>query len=219
MKSFIWRMRSNFGYFLAAMTLFAVIYVIIAYKNVRLFPNSGMARCLDGIDPTIVSACVCFAFFFICAKRYTYDEAYLYGQSRKGAFLSGLSSAFVYASVFACYALGIALLVRRAILSSPGLVVSANLYDVTAVEVFFNFLYLVTVNMIAYETANLLRKFKSWKFWIVFAVCIATFAVLYIFIVVLPQSRDIAHFNYWSAIFSAFIPQLIIMILGDFLIS
>lgn len=219
MKAFIYRMRSNVGYFSASMAIYAVIYLLLAYSRVKPHFDSNMVRCLDGIDPTIISGCICFAFFFVCAKRFTYDEAYLYGQSRKGALLSALASAAVYALLFAFYALGLALLVRRSVLSSAYLAVSADQYNISATEMFCNIVYITTVNLIAYEAANLLRKFGSWKFWVSLAVFVASFIVLYVFIVAIPQSKDPTRFDFWRASFATFIPQLTVMFFCDFFMS
>ena len=212
-------MRSNLIYFAAATVLFTVIYIVVAFSNIRSNPDSHSVWCLEGIDPTIICGGVSFAFFLICTKRYTNDEAYLYGQSRRTAFLSAMITAFVYSTLFACYALGVALLVRRSVLSAPNLAVSADLYLLSVKDILCNLIFLVIVNLIAYEAANILRKFKSWKFWITFIVCIAAFVVLYIFIVAIPQSKNIANFEFWGAMFAVCVPQLLIMSICDFLMA
>ena len=211
-------MRSNIVYFLAALALFTAVYVVVAYTNVVYFPESDYVKCLSAIDPTVICGAFCFGFFLICTKRYTYDEAYLYGQSRKGAFFSALACAAVYAVTFALYALGVAILVRRSMLCSPELAVSADLYRLTATDILYNLAFLITVNLIAYEAANLLRKFKSWKFWVTIIVCIATLAVLYIVITDNRVDNDGVEKIKWSvSMLLVFVPQLLIMISGDFL--
>lgn len=213
-------MRSNFLRFIVAMAVFTVIYVILVFTKIEYLPNSNTVSCLDGIDPAAVSGCVSFAFFLFFTKCYSYDEAYFYGQSRKGAFCSALCGAAVYAVMFAFYALGTALLVRRSVLSSADIGLSADVYRISAAEIFYNFAYLVIVDLIAFELANILRKFRSWKFWIAITVCIAAFILLYIFNVVLPQSSGIiSDFDYWGAMFAVFVPQLIVMAAGDFFMT
>lgn len=222
MKSFLWRMKSNVAYFLAAMALFAVIYIPLAYSEFYYSDTLYFVQCLQHTDPIIVAFCVCFAFFFICSKRYTYDEAYLYGQSRKGAFGSAFCSSAIYAVLFACYALGVALLVRRAILSAPNFAVSSDIYRISADEIFYNFALLAVIDLVAYEAANMLRKFRSWRFWLTLAVCVTTLVFLVIFNVILPQQNSGGVYGavkYWSAMFSVLIPQAAIMIAGDFIMT
>lgn len=122
------------------------------------------------------------------------------------------------AATFALYALGVAILVRRSMLCSPDLAVSVDLYRLTATDVLYNLAFLVIIDLIAYEAANLLRKFKSWKFWVTIIVCIATLVTLYIVITDNRMDNDGAEKIKWSiCMLLVFAPQLVIMIVGDFL--
>lgn len=220
MKSFLWRMRSNIGWFVIAVVLFSVMYVWYAYGRVTCL-DSGSVSCLRGISPMSISYFCCLAFFFIYAKRYTYEEAYFYGQSRKGAWGTALCGAVAYGVLFSGYALGLALLVRRGILSAPDMAVPSELYTISAKDLLYNFLSLVITNLLAYETANLLRKFKSWKFWITVVSCIALLVLLYIVFVVNRQTGNsaTATFDFWQAVFGVFGPLLALMTIGDFFMT
>jgi len=216
MKSFIWRMRSTAVWFLAATALFTGSYLAWAYSNVRSPGeyNGGLNN-LSGISPIVISMLSIFVFYLIYAKRYTFDEAYLYGESRSAAFGSAICGAAVYAAVFAFYVLGLALFVRRGILSASYMVVSSDLYRMSAAEVFFNFAQLFLTNMIAYETADILRKFKSWKFWIAAAVSITVAVALGVVFVLKPMDDVYSNFDFWKAIFMLTVPLTAIMIAGD----
>ncbi len=216
MKSFIWRMRSTAVWFLAVTALFTVSYLAWAYCNVQPPEayNGGLSD-LSGISPIVISMLSIFVFYLIYAKRYTFDEAYLYGESRSAAFASAICGAAVYATVFAFYALGLALFVRRGILSASYMAVSADLYRISAAEVFLNFAQLFLTDMIAYETAAMLRKFKSWKFWIAAAVGIAAAVVLGVIFVLKPMEDIYSNFDFWKAIFTLLVPLTVIMIVCD----
>lgn len=220
MKSFLWRMRSNISWFVIAVILFSVVYTCHAYGRITNL-DSGSVSCLHGVSPIVISYLCCLVFFFIYAKRYTYDEAYFYGQSRKGAWGTALCGAVTYGVIFSCYALGLALLVRRGILSAPDMAVPLELYIISAKELLYNFLSLAVINLIAYETANLLRKFKSWKFWATAGSCIVLLVLLYIVFVVNRQTGNsaTATFDFWQAIFGVFGPLLALMVIGDFFMT
>ncbi len=213
MKDFIWRMRTTAVWFLAALAIFTGAYCLWVYSNVHVPKNGGDVECLDGISPIVVSFLVAFVFFFLYAKRYFYDEAYLYGETRKEAFGAAFSGAAIYAVIFAFYVLGLALLVRRSILSMPDVAVSIKVYDISPAEIFYNFAYLVIINLIAYETANLLRKFKSWKFWLVAIISFGLFAGLGTLLMLTPDVME--EIGYWGSAFLLFVTMLIVMTAGD----
>ena len=73
-------------------------------------------------------------------KRYSYDEEYIYGHSRRHAFFSSLGVAAIYSLLFACLVLGSALLVRRSIVSAHDAMVIAELYRLSAVDIILNFI-------------------------------------------------------------------------------
>lgn len=212
MKSFLWRMRSNIGWFLAALVIFTVAYISWAFSNIDF--------CLQYVSPVVWSMFVAFAFFFIYAKRYTYDEAFLYGESRKGAFGAITSGATVFALIFSFYVLGLALLVRRSAISMSDSIVSIDVYRLYGWEIFANFMHIFICNMIVFETANLLRKFKTWKFWLIFAGCLVIFLLMGYFLIWNPMNGGYSEeFDYWSGMFSVIIPLIFVMIACDVFMS
>lgn len=215
MKSFIWRLRSNYLFFLVAIALFTVIYIIMGYSSIEYHPYRHEVSVLSYADPMILSAFVCFAFFLICSKRYTYDEEHLYGNTSKLAICSSLLASFIYVVMFSCYALGLSLLVRRGILSVDRLAVSKDLYDLSALEIFQSFASLIIINTIAYEVANILRKFRSWKFWVTLVSCAIIFYVSMGAVLTLPQK----HLSYWELYFALTSIALVIVTVGDILMT
>lgn len=216
MKNFLWRMRSNAIWFLAALILFTGAYLGWAYYNIE-YSYSGQCSVLVGVSPVVISLFVGFAFFFVYAKRYTCDEAYFYGESRIGAFGSATCGAVAYSIVLALYALGMSLIVRRNILSDPDLIVSSDLYHLSFLELFANFMHMTFCNIAMFEAANLFRKFKTWKFWVTAMVCIAAFICLGWFCVLVPLDsyESMQSFNFWGGMFSFLIPFVIILLSGD----
>ncbi len=199
MKSLLWRLRSNAVWFLLALGVFTGIYLMLAYSELRY---SYLSFGFEHADPFLASMFISFGFFMFYTKRYTYDEEYLYGHSRKYTFFASQCAAVIYALLFASYALGVALLVRRSYVSGD-VIVSANFYKISVVEIFYNFLSLFIVDMLMFETADILRKFRTWKFWVAVAVCAAAVvgvSCLYINI----ASKQ--WFNYWIGMFVIFTP-------------
>ena len=199
MKSFLWRLRSNAVWFLLATAVFTGIYLLLAYSELHY--SYGSFRFAHA-DPFMMSLFVSFGFFMFYTKRYTYDEEYLYGHSRKYSFCAAQCAAAVYAVLFACYALGISLLVRRSFISG-NVIASADFYGMSAAEILCNFTSLFIVNMLMFEVADILRKFRTWKFWVAVAVCAAAVVgvcCIYINIMTLKQ------FNYWIGMFAIFPP-------------
>ncbi len=213
MKSFLWRMRSNIGWFLAALVVFTVAYLCWAYCNIE--------NCLMYISPVVWSMLVAFAFFFVYAKRYTYDEAFLYGESRREAFGAVTCGATVFALIFSFYVLGLALFVRRSTIPLTGEIAAFDVYNLHWWEILANFMHIFVCNMIAFETANLLRKFKTWKFWLVFAICFLVFVLMGYYLIWMPMNSDgISYeFNYWSGMFSVIIPLIFVMMAADIYMS
>lgn len=199
MKSILWRLRSNAGWFLLALAVFTGIYLPIAYSELNYF---YMSFGFKHADPFMISLFVGFCFYMLYTKRYTYDEEYFYGHSRKYSFCAARCAAAVYAVMFACYALGVALLVRRSFFTGD-VIVSMDFYEISAVEIFFNFASLFVVDMLMFETADILRKFRTVKFWIAIAVCAAAIvAVCIIYVNIMTSDR----FNYWIGMFVIFPP-------------
>ncbi len=212
MKSFLWRLRSNACMFLLAMVIFTGIYLPTAYSDLRYF---YLNFCFSHIDPFLVSLFVSFGFFMLYTKRYTYDEEYLYGHSRKSSFFAAQCAAVVFALMFACYALGVALLVRRSFFTE-NIVGTAAVYNISAAEIFLNFISLFIVNMLMFETADILRKFKTWKFWAVVAVLVmAVIAVCYVYVKILPLKR----FDYWMGMFVIFLPLFAVAAVCDWFMT
>lgn len=218
MKSFLWRLRSNAIWFLIAMVLFTVIYVWWAYAGYEY--QMDKVYCLDRISPVVILLFTCFIFFLIYTKRYMYDEEYLYGHSRKTAFCSAQCCAALFSVLFALYAFSVALLVRRAILSASYIATSDELYKIPASDVLCNLVFIFVVNMLAFETANILRKFKTWKFWVSFIVCLTLVITMVLLFVLNPADQHaLNQNNYWLIMISVFTAQLIFMIGCDFLLT
>ena len=219
MKSFLWRMRSNVGWFVAAMALFAAVYAWWVSFNVRYRTMGGttqiIADCLSGISPIVISYIVCLSFFFLSAKRYSADEEYLYGHSRRYAYVAAYLSSAVYAVLFALYALGAALFARRSVLSAPDMAVTTDVYDIAGWELAANLAYLVLINLIAYESANLLRKFRSWKFWLTVIVCGGVLLLLAVVFLFSRQTGVTQESHFWPQMFSVFGPLLAVMTACD----
>ncbi len=199
MKSFLWRLRSNAVWFLLALFVFTGIYLPIAYSELHYFYLSFR---FAHADPFMASLFVSFGFFMLYSKRYTYDEEYLYGHSRKYSYCAAQCASAVYALLFACYALGIALLVRRSFFSGS-VIASADFYKISAAELFYNFLSLFIVNMLMFEVADIFRKFRTWKFWVSVAVCVATVVGLYF---IYQNIKSLIWFDYWTGMFVIFSP-------------
>ncbi len=203
MKSFLWRLRSNAVWFILALTVFTGIYLPLAHSELRY---AYLSFTFTHADPFLILLFVSFGFFMFYTKRYTYDEEYLYGHSRKYSFCVAQCAAAVYALLFACYALSIALLVRRSFFVGD-VIASAVFYNISAAEIFYNFLSLFIVGMLMFEVADILRKFRTWKFWVAIAVCAAAvvgMSCLYVNIMT-PK-----WFNYWIGMFVIFSPLLVI---------
>ncbi len=215
MKSFLWRMRSNILWFAIALILFTGAYLGWAYGGLS---GSGP---LEQVSPVVWSMLVAFAFFFIYTKRYTYDEAFFYGESRKEAFGAVTCGATVFALIFSFYALGLALFVRRSVISMSGQIAAIDVYTLHWWEIFANFMHIFVCNMIAFETANLFRKFKTRKFWLSFAVCFAVFLLIGYYLIWKPMNNDdISYkFNYWSGMFAVIIPLIFVMMAADIYMS
>lgn len=212
MKSFLWRLRSNAAWFPLALAVFTAIYLLLSYADIRYGHHSFY---FSHADPFIVSLFVSFAFFMFYTKRYTYEEEYLYGRSRRYSFCATQCGAVVYALLFAAYALGVALLVRRSFVSGD-VIVPAELYAISAAEIFFNFLSLFVVDMLMFEIADIFRKFKTWKFWAAIAVfAVSIFAVCKIFAVVTSAEW----FNYWVGMFVIFPPLVVIAAACDWFMT
>ena len=219
MKSFLYRMRSNVGWFAAAMALFAAVYAWWASFNVRYYGMGGttqiIADCLSGVSPIVLSYIACLLFFFLSSKRYSADEEYLYGHSRRYAYSAAYLSSAVYAALFALYALSAALLVRRAILSAPDMAVPADVYDIAGWELTANLAYLILINLIAYESANLLRKFRSWKFWLTVVGCGGALLLLAVVFLFGRQTGVTNESHFWPQMFSVFGPLWVVMTACD----
>ena len=210
MKSFLWRLRSNAVWFLIAMAVFVGIYCLLAYSDIKYMSLSlSFSHC----DPFIVCFCVSFGYFLLYTKRYSYDEEYIYGHSRKHAFLSSLVVAIIYALLLAFFALSTALLVRRSILSDQYVISPVDFYRISGMDIGLSWLSLFLINMIGYELALLFRKFKSWKFWLTLILIVAVFTILFkIFVYI----ADCKWFNYWVGMFLIFVPVFVILTVCDF---
>lgn len=203
MKSFLWRLRSNVGLFLLALTVFTGIYLLLAYSGLHYSYRSFR---FEHADPFMISLFASFGFFMLYTKRYTYDEEYLYGHSRRYAFCAAQCAAAVYALLLACYALGVALFVRRSFFAGD-VIASTAYYRISATEIFYNFMSLFIVDMLMFEVADIFRKFRTWKFWVAVTVCAtAIVGVCCIYVNILPLKR----FDYWIGMFLIFPPLLIV---------
>lgn len=203
MKSLLWRLRSNAVWFLLALTVFTGIYLLLAYSELRFFYRSFS---FAHADPFLVSMFISFAFFMFFTKRYTHDEEFLYGHSRKYSFCAMQCAAAVYALLFALYALGIALLVRRSFVAG-NVIVSTAYYKISAAEIFYNFMSLFIVNLLMFELSDIFRKFRIWKFWAAIAVCaVAVVGVCFLYV----NISTLKLFNYWVGMFVIFTPLYVI---------
>lgn len=210
MKSFLWRLRSNAVWFLIAMAVFVGVYTYLAYTQVY---NDSYTLRFEHVNPFLECFFVTFGFFLLYTKRYSYDEEYIYGHSRKHAFLSSWGVAAIYSLLFACLVLGTSLLVRRSILSAPDVMAFAELYRISGADIILNFISLFLISMVAYEIAILFRKFKSWQFWLTLIGGIAIFAGLFRTIYYIMQFN---WFNYWVGMFLIFVPLFIFLTVCDF---
>lgn len=198
-KSFLWRLRSNAGWFLLALAIFSGLYLLLTNSEIRYsFRGFSFAHA----DPFLPSMLISFAFFMFYTKRYTYDEEYFYGHSRKHAFVATQCGAVVYALLFSCYAMGVALLVRRSFVAGD-VIMSESLYNISALEMFFNFLSLFIVDMLVFEVADIFRKLKTWKFWAAAVAIVATLVTVCLIYVEKSLSND---FHYWKGMFLIFVP-------------
>lgn len=123
--------------------------------------------------------------------------------------------------IFSFYALGLALFVRRSVISMSGQIATIDVYTLHWWEILANFVHIFVCNMIGFETANLLRKFKTWKFWLSFAVCFAVFLLMGYYLIWKPMNNDgISYkFNYWSGMFAVIIPLIFVMMAADIYMS
>lgn len=212
MKSFLWRLRSNAVWFLIAMAVFVGLYIYFAYSQIYTFDIYVLR--VDHVNPFIECFFVTLGFFLIYTKRYSYDEEYIYGHSRRHAFFSSLGVAAIYSLLFACLVLGSALLVRRSIVSAHDAMVIAELYRLSAVDIILNFISFFLLSMVAYESAILFRKFKSWRFWLTFIGGVGIFFGLYRAVYYIAQFK---WFNYWVGMFFIFVPLFVVLTVCDFL--
>ena len=203
MKSFLWRLRSNAVCFLLALAIFTGIYLLSAYSELHY---SYLSFRFAHIDPFMISLFVGFGFFVFYSKRYTYEEEYLYGHSRKYSFCAAQCAAAVYSLLFASYALSIALLVRRSFFVNDA-ITSIDLYKISSAEITYNFISLFIADMLTFEIADILRKFKTWKFWSTIAVCLISIIVMYC---IYKNVMSFPWFNYWVGMFVIFPPILVI---------
>jgi len=208
MKSFLWRLRSNAVWFLLALAIFSGVYLWLAYSGLRYWYH-GFS--FSHADPFLPSMFIAFAFFMFYAKRYTYDEEFLYGHSRKCAFVSAQCGAVVFSLLFSCYALAVALLTRRSF-AAGDVIMAEPLYNISALELFFNFLSLFVVDMLMFEVADVLRKFKTPKFWVAAAVVVATLVI--VCLIYVDKSASVG-FHYWKGMFLIFAPLLVVAFGGD----
>lgn len=162
MKSFLWRIRSNVGWFVAAMALFTALYFVLYASNYRAY-DSDVFTYINGlaVNPLGPAGGCTLGFFLLCTKRFTNKESYLYGVSRRAEYLSGLGSATCWSVLSALYALSVSLLTRYCFLSASDMAVPDTVYTLGAGECFAGFALLFVVNMDAYATADILRDFRT----------------------------------------------------------
>lgn len=215
MRSFLWRIRSNVGWFVAAMALFTALYFVLYASNYRAY-DSGVFTYINGlaVNPLGPAGGCTLGFFLLCTKRFTNKESYLYGVSRRAEYLSGLGSAACWSVLSALYALSVSLLTRYCFLSASDMAVPDTVYTLGAGECFAGFALLFVVNMDAYATADILRDFRTRRFWITFLACLAA-AVFLLWVFWLSGSIE----GYWGPRFASFGTFLPIIFAADFIMS
>ena len=197
MRSFLWRMRSNVGWFAVAMALFTAVYIVLYARAVRQ-SDGGFSYAEPAVSPLGPAGGCTLAFFLLFARRFTNKENYLYGASRRAEYLSGLGAAACWAVLSALYAFFVSRLIRCCFPAAGGHAA------VGADECFAGFALLFVVNMDAYGVAAILHDGRTRRFWAALLFCLAAAGFL-LWVFWLSGSVE----GYWVprfATFGAFLP-------------